>query len=79
MRKSSTPRLKKRLEGGSIVFDGLDEREVFGFGGTERIALRRDSFIDSVADAGAECEGFGLGLECFGFSEIDGIVGVKVP
>lgn len=66
------------LVGRSIVLDGLDEREVIGFGRTERKMLYRGAFIDAVADAGAEREGFGLGLECFGFAEHESIVGVKV-
>lgn len=66
------------LVGRSKVLDCLDEREIFGFGGTERKTLHRDAFIDAVADAGAKREGFGFGLECFGFAEHEGIVGVKV-
>ena len=36
------------------------------------------AFIDSVADAGAECKDFGLCLEYFGFTEHESFVGVKV-
>lgn len=58
----------------SIVFDGFDEGQVFFFGAAEWEALYRGAFVESVTDAGAESEGFGFGVEDFGFLEIDSIV-----
>lgn len=62
----------------SIVFDGFDEGQVFFFGAAEWEALYRGAFVESVTDAGAESEGFGFGVEDFGFGEDDCIVGVKI-
>lgn len=61
-----------------IVLDSLNERQVVFLARAERIALDRGAFIDSVADAGTESEGFFLCVESFGFGEQNGIVGVKI-
>ena len=61
-----------------IALNSLDERAVAGFAAAERVAVNRATLGSAVADAGAVCECFGLGVEAFRFVEVDGIVGVKI-
>lgn len=62
----------------SIIFEGLDEGEVGGFAGAEGVSFGGGALVGAVADAGAVCECFGLGVEGFGVAEVDCIVGIEV-
>lgn len=57
-----------------VVFDGLDEGEIGGFGGAEGVARGGGVVVGVVAEADAEGDGFGFGGERFGRIEGDEIV-----
>lgn len=61
-----------------IALNSLDERAVAGFAAAERVAVNRATLGSAVADAGAVCECFGLGVEALRLVEIDCIVGVEI-
>ena len=61
-----------------IVLDCFYERQVDGLARAERIAVRCGAVIRSIAYAGAESESLSFGVENFGFSEVEHIVGVEI-
>ncbi len=62
----------------SIIFDGFDEWCIGFLARAERMAVGSGSFVCAIAYAGAESESLLLGVENFGFGEVEHIVGVKV-
>ena len=71
---SDTPALNVTL----IVLDGFDEWSVGRFARAERVAIRHGAFVGAVAESFAESEGLLLGLEHFGFGEVEHIVGIEI-
>lgn len=61
-----------------IALNSLDERAVAGFAAAERVAVNRATLGSAVADAGAVCECFGLGIEDLRLGKVEHVVGLKI-